>query len=809
MTRILRFLFSLLAAALCASDVLAFMVPRPDNTISNVRAVARTDGVVEITYDHAWQPYMDTVRVALRVSSDGGRTYSVPVRSVSGDIGNAVAMGIDRKILWNASMDFPGSVATGLAVEVRSCNPAQWTGGDFAKIPAGTYRIGNVIGDVDLRSALPRQGAQGAREVTLGEYSMAVNLTTLGQWEYVRRRALALGYTDLDAGSGKGPDHPVYCVRWHEVVKWLNAASELDGLRPCYSVGGAVFRTGGKSNVPNTADWVSCDWNASGYRLPTEAEWEVAARGGLEGKRFPWGDDITHAQTTYQSVSVSVCPYDKNPTPGKHPSYSVDPLPYTSPVGSFACNGYGLNDMVGNMYQWCWDFGSAGFWPTYLQRMTKGGYGIDRAEALRLARRQVQRSDGYSYSGFRAATTGSSSAQRSSVGTAQVAPDWAGSVGASIKLTYAWHSQSSQLGVVGGKVVVSYGFRGGTASIGLDVSLDGGATWITPSGLSGDIGPGVTPGDSKRIEWDPVVNYPGRILQNVKVRVRAWDAQFVNIPAGNYMLGDGGYDRRLTPVTLSQYYVAKYVTTKAQWNAVRPWATQNGYTFTSNASGKADDHPVHSVSWNDAVKWANAASEIEGLVPCYRVRGAVYRTGGDYGLTCDWNANGYRLPTEAEWEIAARGGLSGIRFPWGSTISHSQANYLAHWQLWYDNSRLVNDYNPAYKTGSMPYTNPVGSFAANGYGLFGMAGNVSQWCWDWYSMTYSGGSDPKGPDSGLGRIRRGGSWAHHASAATCAFRIWWEGDANNNGFRLVGGAAWGERSSLVSSGSGTVVASGR
>jgi formylglycine-generating enzyme len=265
------------------------------------------------------------------------------------------------------------------------------------------------------------------------------------------------------------------------------------------------------------------------------------------------------------------------------------------------------------------------------------------------------------------------------------------------------------------------------------------------------------------------------------------------IPAGSFVMGDtldGMTNAVPVSTAVSAFYIDGDKVTLSQWQSVYSWATSNGYTFTRAGSGKAANHPVQTVQWFDAVKWCNARSEKEGKTPVYYTDDAqvtVYRS-GQVDITnaqVKWNANGYRLPTEAEWERAARGGVSGQRFPWGNTISESLANYYGNTDISYDQG--PNGFNEAFVPGGFPYTNPGGAFAPNAYGLYDMAGNTFDWCWDWYGTPYAGGTDPHGPITGFARIGRGGSWQYEADIARCAFRFSFDPaiSINDFGFRVV------------------------
>ncbi len=312
----------------------------------------------------------------------------------------------------------------------------------------------------------------------------------------------------------------------------------------------------------------------------------------------------------------------------------------------------------------------------------------------------------------------------------------------------------------------------------------------------------LTPGTVASVEWASSLSGPWQtnwaglgavtVTSNGTIQVSVpmfYRVRGVPIPAGMALIPAGVFTMGATTnmghesysgetpqhsVYVSAFYMDKYEVTKALWDEVVLWNGGNGYAYQSGSGlGKAANHPVHKVSWDDAVKWCNARSQKEGLSPCYYTDAGlttICKT-GQVAAYVKWNANGYRLPTEAEWEKAARSGSNGQRFPWGNTITHSQANYLSSTNYSYDISP-TRGYHPTFNDGIEPYTSPAGYFAPNEYGLYDIAGNVWEWCWDGYG-SYSSDSqtDPRGSlPYESSRVVRGGGWLGFAINCRAADR---------------------------------------
>lgn len=249
---------------------------------------------------------------------------------------------------------------------------------------------------------------------------------------------------------------------------------------------------------------------------------------------------------------------------------------------------------------------------------------------------------------------------------------------------------------------------------------------------------------------------------------------FALIPAGTFLMGSPtqepgrGNDETLHEVTLTRgFHMSETEVTWSEWNDVRDWAINNGYEDLAvgrngrngNESGR---HPVTEISWFNAIKWCNARSEMEGRIPAYYLSDTfetrnVFRMGSSEPFV-NWNADGYRLPTEAEWEGACRAGAA----------TAFQSGAITHTDLSPIDPNL--DAVGWYGGNSESNTHETGSKAPNFFGLYDMHGNVREWCWDWYGPYEASSTDPKGEDNGTIRVFRGGSWAETAQKCRSASR---------------------------------------
>jgi len=256
---------------------------------------------------------------------------------------------------------------------------------------------------------------------------------------------------------------------------------------------------------------------------------------------------------------------------------------------------------------------------------------------------------------------------------------------------------------------------------------------------------------------------------------------FVIVEGGTFQMGDHfseGYSQEfpLHSVTLNSFYMGKYEVTQAEWSQYMPAENWSSY-------GTGDNYPAYYVSWYEIIKYCNLRSMAEGLTPVYTINSST--DPADWGTVptssnatwdaaiCNWSANGYRLPTEAEWEYAARGGLhhgDDIRY----SGCHEEADLTNY--AWYEaNNSTIG-------------SKPIGTKLPNQLGLYDMSGNLWEWCWDWYgSYTSDAQTEPTGPATGATRIKRGGDCFTYAYYCRVSFRDGYDpyySSSNGIGFRL-------------------------
>lgn len=273
-------------------------------------------------------------------------------------------------------------------------------------------------------------------------------------------------------------------------------------------------------------------------------------------------------------------------------------------------------------------------------------------------------------------------------------------------------------------------------------------------------------------------------MQNGSTQVQETDIEdgFIRITGGSFLMGspeDEAWrsdDETQHSVTVSDFYMSPYEVTQKEYEDAMG---------NNPSSFSGDDLPVESVSWLDAVSYCNVRSQQEGLTSVYVIDGQ--------NVSWDRSADGYRLPTEAEWEYACRAGTT-TPFYMENSPSAEEANYYGHYPYGIEDNYFSQS-NLEVKPGEYRETTvAVESFSANPYGLYNMHGNVAEWTWDIYGAYPDGEQiDPIGADSGTRRVYRGGGWNDFAKNMRSAYRAMMDQDKGsfNIGIRLVRNAVSG------------------
>jgi formylglycine-generating enzyme required for sulfatase activity len=678
-------------------------------------------------------------------------------------------------------------------------------------IPAGTFVMGSPAAETG------READEVQHQVTLSRpFFMATTEVTQAEWTKLTgdlnyscnqtgTQTGAACSSATTAGAANG-NLPVEKLDWYAAVAYANAKSESEGLTPCYkySVARAANSTWGDGDfvfslVPPLGTFLPT-LNCTGYRLPTEAESEYAARAGTTGATYNAANPLTPTQ-----AELNLIAWNGNNAGGR-----------THDVGLLAANNWGLYDMLGNVYEYQWDINAA--FTTAAVTDPLGGTGSSGSRVLRSgpydwglgAMRTANRHyrdptlNDSGTLGLRLVRTAVLPVSQSAcptgyhVNTADnvCSPD----VIACDVLPLPTNATAAAQTWNG----TSYGACNVATACTSGFHLEAGACVSDTKSCNNTFGAGLQ-------AWNGTTY--GACLQPLGGLCSANSDCFFGlcatapagtandrcapigmnyIPAGTFTMGsptgEVGRNPDETPhsVTLSRrFFLGQTEVTQGQWKALSGATNPSCFQSTTNpsctTSNANDSGPAEQIDWYAAVAFANARSAAEGLTSCYTLTGCTDAangwqdglhtgcTGATFaGLTC----TGYRLPTESEWEYAARGGTTGATYNAANPLALTQAELnLIAWNFYNAGARI----------------RMVGLKAANSLGLFDMMGNVWEWTGDWYGTYLGTLTDPLGAGAGSNRVFRGASWFDDARWQRAAARNFGPPSLrlSNTGFRLA------------------------
>jgi formylglycine-generating enzyme required for sulfatase activity/outer membrane protein assembly factor BamB len=587
---------------------------------------------------------------------------------------------------------------------------------EMTAIPAGTFSGVNVPSFYISATEVPYLLWKKIRKWSISNQTCR----DLNKPRYILDRDGDIGSMTLSNGTHSA-DEPATTFTWLDAVAWCNAFSEYEGLEPCYYSDAALMTPLRESTMRNYPTNYSREFSvyvktsANGYRLPTMAEWGRAAGSASSAEAYAWRK--SNAAFT------------------------------THPVGALNTNEFGVFDMIGNVWEYVWDAGANSFVPSS---------GNDTHTVL---------------------------------GGSIHYPD----------------SPSANSPMPHGEIP----FNGGHC-IGFRVARS-----ITTNAPPIDLVSGSLPTWTltQNQQISPAVAATPVVISNELRYVVGTNVYYTNgVPAETDNLAYLRHEDNAW-VTVTPFYMSKNEITYRQWNSIYQWAvnrdTSNRYYFDYDGDmGSMDwqtelfahghDEPVTDIGWNDAILFCNALSEREGRTPVYytdsactqvvrravRFRLAMVRTKDDgrFGnqvfqeYYTRWDFDGYRLPTDAEWECAFRGGntTNNLQWPWPGT----------------DTNAVEYSWVSANSSGT---THAVGLKQTNVYGICDLAGNVGEWVYDWPEVNYYKRHNPKGAEENqylFGITLRGGNFGYSPMPATETHqygfnRDWQQCARSYYGFRVV------------------------